>query len=73
MSVVVLVLGMVLVLMLPLLVVMGLVIFGFRKKTEGAQTTEHVATAKSQGASSRSSQEINDGKYIWFLLLLSLN
>jgi hypothetical protein len=43
--------------MMPLHVTIVLMIFGFRKITQGARTT---ATAKS--SSLRSSQKINDGK-----------
>ena len=51
-----------LVVMLPLPVVMGLMIFGFRKKRKGLSRLEYDATAKSPGVSSRSSQKTNDGK-----------
>ena len=61
-----------LVVMLPLPVVMGLMIFDFRKKSKGLRRLEYAATAKSPGISSRSSQKINDGKKKWLLLLLSL-
>ena len=59
--------------MLPMPLVMVLVIFGFRKKTEGARRLVYAATAKSPGASSRSSYTIYDCKYKWRLSLLSLN
>ena len=52
----------VLVVMMPLLVVMDLMIFGFQKNVKGLRRLEYAATAKSPGVSSRSSQKINDGK-----------
>ena len=58
----VLMLVLALVVMLPMHVVMGFMIFGFRKKRKGLRRLEYVATAKSPGVSSRSSQKINDGK-----------
>ncbi len=58
----VLVLVLVLVLMVSLLVKMGLVIFGFRKKRKRLIRLEYVATAKYPGVSSRHSQIINGGK-----------
>ena len=47
--VLVLMLMLLLVVMLPLPVVMGLMIFGFRKKRKGLRRLEHSATAKSPG------------------------
>ena len=67
--VLVLMLVLVLVVMMPLHVMMGLMIFGFRKKRKGLRRLEYAATAKSPRASSRNSQKINGGKYKWLLLL----
>ena len=59
-------------LLLPLTVVTGLVIFSFRKIRNGLRRLECDAIDKSPGASLRSSHKMNEGKYKLLLLLLSL-
>ena len=66
-------LAVVLMVMLSLPLLLVLVIFDFRKEnSKGPRRIVCAATAKSLGASSRSSQKMSDGKCKWLLLLLSL-
>jgi len=70
-KVVMVVVGM-LVVVLPLTLVLVHMIFSFRKNRKELRKPACDATAKSSGASLRSSQKFDDGKRIGFLLLLSL-